>query len=178
MATGEELLKAFSIGEEQEVKTTRASQDVAQVSAPVGYSMKTTYEEPSEASGPGYATASKAQADTPKLPGQVWDKNGTTLYNPLRSDPKVEAVLGEFRYHEKEREDTPDAMRLKLKQMEAKLAQFTELLAGKMELAQDEQDYPAESTGPIVNDPDDIPGAGPQADPDSKSKYVRPSRRR
>lgn len=164
----DETLKAFELG------STRASEDRAVIAPPVGYSMKSTYEEPSEASGPGYATASKARATTQAMPGQQWDASGTTLYNPLPSDPRVERILGERRYNERVQEDSTAAMRIRLKEMEDKLAHVTELLSAKV------QPQPAgDGDGPV--DPPEVAVSADPADPGEpgeKPKYVRPSRRK
>lgn len=51
------------------------------------------------------------------LPGQRIMGMGTTVANPLRSDPRVEAVLGEKRYKEKAPETSPNQMKIEIQRL-------------------------------------------------------------
>jgi len=78
------------------------------------------------------ANADKAQRETVKLPGTFWDHQGTTCYNPLRTDPRVEAILGERKYKEQISKDSPDDMKLKIEQLAQQVATLTALLGQKV----------------------------------------------
>ncbi len=63
--------------------------------------------------------------------GQFSTNNGSTIYNPLRSYPRVERILGEARYKSKKTENSPEVMANKLIEMQNKLDMLTALATGK-----------------------------------------------
>jgi len=65
---------------------------------------------------PGVFSAADV-AQQPILPGQRIMGKGTTVANPLRSDPRVEAVLGEKRYREKAPESSPNQMKIEVERL-------------------------------------------------------------
>lgn len=62
-------------------------------------------------------------------PGQHYDGSGKTIFNPPRSSPEVEAVLGEKKYNPKPRPESSDMVRLKVSQMEAQIQQQNNMIA-------------------------------------------------
>lgn len=78
-------------------------------------------EDPSMNSDPRMATGSKARARNSTLPGQQWSVDGTTCYNPLQSDPRVEAVLGKKVYRETVKVD-------RVGELEAQLAELRNII--------------------------------------------------
>jgi len=69
-------------------------------------------------------------------PGQFWDAAGSTLYNPLDSDPKVEAVLGKKTYKAIPRDNTPDQFKLQIAEMQSKIDQLTGIITGMASTSQ------------------------------------------
>jgi hypothetical protein len=65
---------------------------------------------------PGVASSADV-AQQSLMPGQRITGKGTTVANPLRSDPRVEAILGEKKYHTKEPAVSQDKMRLEIEQL-------------------------------------------------------------
>jgi hypothetical protein len=134
-----ELTQAFALGDKKLAGTGQGGVD-----GPFdpGTSKTTVlpYDDNDVRSIPDAASASKIRYQI--QPGQRVGGRGTTIYNPLRSDPRVEAVLGELRYKAKPREDTPDALKLKMAQQQeafnvqiaaltAKVESLTRVVAGE-----------------------------------------------
>lgn len=70
---------------------------------------------------------------TGQRPMHFIDDNGmkiaTTVMNPLRSDPKVEAVLGELRYKVKPRPESAAAQNIRIAELENQIKAMMALLA-------------------------------------------------
>jgi hypothetical protein len=72
-------------------------------------------------------------------PGQKRGHFGTTVFQPKRNDPEVEAVLGPDVYKQKISSDSPEVLRLKqldleniIKQQQAQIDTLTKLMSGKL----------------------------------------------
>ena len=104
-----------------------------EVTGGVGYSLESTYEEPQDA--PNLLTAKKAQEHAKAMgqvhPSQHWGQNGTTLYNPLRSDPKVEKIYGKEVYTEAEVAGGLNEHQRKIDELTAQMEQLTKILGGQ-----------------------------------------------
>jgi hypothetical protein len=66
---------------------------------------------------PGTFSSANVRTDS-ILFGQTIMGKGTTIANPLRSDPRVEAVLGKQEYKVKKDNDSPDQQSLKIARLE------------------------------------------------------------
>ncbi len=128
-----EIIEAADKG----VKTIRANNSeivppMQEVTEGVGFSQESTYEEPQDA--PNLLTASKAQEHARIMgqihPSQHWGQSGTTLYNPLRSDPKVEAIYRKEVYTEKEVAGGLNEHQRKIEELTAQVEQLTRILTG------------------------------------------------
>lgn len=65
------------------------------------------------------------------LPGQNVVGNGSTIYNPNRSDPRVERILGEARYKAKKPENSVETMQAKMIEMQNQVAILTAVISNK-----------------------------------------------
>lgn len=58
---------------------------------------------------------------------------GTTVYNILPSDPRMEAIYGERKYKERPREGDPNVQKAEIDELKNKVEMLTNLLAKKVE---------------------------------------------
>jgi hypothetical protein len=105
-------------------------------------------------SSPVYETAFSADkiANVGLKPGQKRGHYGTTVFNPKRNDPEVEAVLGPDVYKQKISKNSPDAMRLEqlelknlIAQQAAQIAMLTQIVSGGTQ-----ENTPITASEPIV----------------------------
>jgi len=76
--------------------------------------------------------ASPSKTKGASMPGEFIGGRGTTVYNPLRSDPRVEAILGKEKYNPKAPEDTPQALKLELEALKNKLESMTQIMGARL----------------------------------------------
>lgn len=65
------------------------------------------------------------------LPGQYVVGNGSTIYNPNRSDPRVERIYGEKRYKVKVPDNSPEKMQNTIVELTNKVNMLTSMVAGQ-----------------------------------------------
>lgn len=79
---------------------------------------------------------------TGRYPMHFINDNGvlrpTTIMNPRRSDPAVEAVLGEAKYKVKPRPESASAQNLRIAELENQLKAMMAIMAGQMKQPEDE----------------------------------------
>ena len=95
--------------------------------------LKNTMEYDPNAGDAQTASGAKAQREAPKLPGSWWDHGGTTQFNPLPSDPRVEAILGVKKYKAAISKESPEAQQLKIATLEQQVAMLTTLVGAKVQ---------------------------------------------
>ena len=63
-----------------------------------------------------------------KKAGQHWDEHRTTLFNPKRSDPRVEAVLGKEVYNPAKNKKSGDALSLQIEKQNIQIKQLQDMV--------------------------------------------------